>query len=303
MIERFSGPIGKRALIDVLRRNKIVEGHIDCANAIAERGTLKSVPAGAPIIQEGQADDSIFLIVAGSFDVIVKGRNVGVRRPSEVVGEISAIDSAQRRSATIRASEDGVVVELLGAQFHELADEFPFIWKALAIDLSRRLVLRNAQVQKINEQANVFVICTVEALDVAQEIQLALAHVNALVTIWTNGVFIASHYPLESLEDALQHSDFAIAIAHPDDQTTVRGEARRTPRDNVIFELGFFMGRLGRKRTLLVEPRGENVKLPTDLSGITTIGYKPGPADKLAALLGPACTEIKRIINELGPRD
>lgn len=147
-----------------------------------------------------------------------------------------------------------------------------------------------------------FVISSVEALDVAQEIQSALAHENALVTLWTNGVFIASNYPLESLEDAVKQSDFAIAVAHPDDQTAVKGEFRRSPRDNVIFEVGFFMGRLGRKRTLLVEPRSDNLKLPTDLSGITTIGYRTGPQDNLAALLGPACTEVKKIIKALGPR-
>jgi predicted nucleotide-binding protein len=40
-------------------------------------------------------------------------------------------------------------------------------------------------------------------------------------------------------------SDFAIAIAQPDDVTKTRGKRKNTPRDNVIFELGFFMGRLG----------------------------------------------------------
>ena len=49
---------------------------------------------------------------------------------------------------------------------------------------------------------------------------------------------------MESLERELDQSDFAIAIAQPDDLTESRGEAKPTPRDNVIFELGFFMGRL-----------------------------------------------------------
>ena len=36
--------------------------------------------------------------------------------------------------------------------------------------------------------------------------------------------------------------DFAVAIAHPDDRTKIRDEDWPTPRDNVVFELGFFMG-------------------------------------------------------------
>ncbi|MEX3901302.1 MULTISPECIES: TIR domain-containing protein [Paraburkholderia] len=40
----------------------------------------------------------------------------------------------------------------------------------------------------------------------------------------------------------------------------------RRPRDNVVFELGLSMGRLGRKRGILMEPRGEGVKLPSDMA-------------------------------------
>jgi CRP/FNR family cyclic AMP-dependent transcriptional regulator len=70
----------------------------------------------------------------------------------------------------------------------------------------------------------------------------------------------------------------------------------------VIFELGFFMGRLGRHRSLLLEPRGEEVKLPSDLSGITTISYKHDPGN-WAAALGPACNRIRTIIKDLGPNN
>jgi CRP/FNR family transcriptional regulator, cyclic AMP receptor protein len=98
-------------------------------------------------------------------------------------------------------------------------------------------------------------------------------------------------------------SDFAIAIAQPDDFGEIRGEAKHVLRDNVIFELGFFIGHLGRKRTLLLEPRDKEVKLPTDLSGLMTIGYRDGGPSDLPSLMEPACNQIRKIINDLGPRN
>ena len=103
------------------------------------------------------------------------------------------------------------------------------------------------------------------------------------------------------LEAMVEDCDFAIAVAQPDDQAESRGESRQTPRDNVIFELGMFVGKLGRKRSLLLEPRGDGVKLPSDLLGLTTISYRPANGEE-PARLGPACTELSKIIKELGPR-
>ena len=142
-----------------------------------------------------------------------------------------------------------------------------------------------------------------EALDIAREIQSNFVHDSFSVVIWTDGVFKASSYAIESLERAVDASDFAIVIAQPDDLTNIRGEARPVPRDNIIFELGFFIGCLGRKRTLLLEPRDKEVKLPTDLSGLMTIGYRYGEPKDLPTLLSPACDQIRMIINDLGPRN
>jgi CRP/FNR family transcriptional regulator, cyclic AMP receptor protein len=44
------------------------------------------------------------------------------------------------------------------------------------------------------------------------------------------------------------------------------------------------------------------VKLPSDLSGITSVTYKYDAKD-LAAAMGPACNQIREIINDLGPNN
>jgi CRP/FNR family cyclic AMP-dependent transcriptional regulator len=95
--------------------------------------------------------------------------------------------------------------------------------------------------------------------------------------LWTDDVFKVSNYALEDLEREIDQADFAVAIAHPDDHTKSRGQKWPAPRDNVIFELGLFMGRLGRQRAILMEPRDEGIKLPSDLAGVHTIMYSPIP--------------------------
>jgi predicted nucleotide-binding protein len=152
-----------------------------------------------------------------------------------------------------------------------------------------------------HDKINVFIISSVEALEIARTIQNALAH-DFTIVLWTDGVFRASWYPIESLERQLDQSDFAIAVVQPDDMTSIRGTEVATPRDNVIFELGMFIGRLGRQRSFLIEPRGTEVKLPSDLAGITTVPYKYDPSN-LAASMGPACNRVREILKDLGPNN
>jgi predicted nucleotide-binding protein len=143
------------------------------------------------------------------------------------------------------------------------------------------------------------VISSVEAIRVARAIENAFAYDPFTTIVWANGVFRVTNYTLESLENELDQCDFAVAIAHPDDQTTVRDEDWPTPRDNVIFELGYFMGRLGRSRAILMEPRGTRVKLPSDLAGVTTIRYRIEPKD-MAVGMARACNELRDHIMLLG---
>ena len=41
----------------------------------------------------------------------------------------------------------------------------------------------------------------------------------------------------------------------------------------VLFELGFFMGELGRERAFLALEKDKPIMLPTDLNGLTTLNY------------------------------
>jgi CRP/FNR family transcriptional regulator, cyclic AMP receptor protein len=302
--QRFVGDSGRRTLIGILQEQKIVGGNRSLAEELAVAAKLIEIASGAAIIEQGAADNDVYFIVAGSFDITVNGRKVARRLPNDHVGEMAAIQPTQRRSATVVAAEDSLVCKLTEPQLTELGQRFPEIWRFFAKELARRLEQRNAHITSIREKIRVFVISSAEALAIAWGIETAFDYDSFKVKVWTDGVFRASWYPIESLERELDQSDFAIAIAQPDDVThSPRGAPSPSPRDNVIFELGFFMGRLGRQRTILLEPRGQEVKLPTDLSGITTITYKHGDGNDLATALAPACNRIRDLIKELGPNN
>lgn len=302
MKERFEGEAGRRRLIEVLKSQKMVAGNAALAEGLADLVTVMEVKVGETIIYQGAFDTDLFFILTGSFNIVVNGRVVAKREVNDHVGEMSAIEPSQARTATVVAAEDSVVCKLSEPQLASLGQHYTDIWRYFARELVRRLAQRNAFVAPQRESIRVFIISSTEALHIAREIQSHFEHDDFLVEIWIDGVFRASNYPIESLEKAVANADFAIAIAQPDDRTTTRGEVKAVPRDNVNFELGVFIGRLGRERTFLLEPRGEEVKLPTDLSGLITVNYRYGEPNVLFSLLGPACNRIRRIINELGPR-
>jgi CRP/FNR family transcriptional regulator, cyclic AMP receptor protein len=301
MIERFEGERGLQSLIEALRSQKIVAGNEDLAKRIAEVASLIEVNSGTSIIEQGAEDTDVYLIISGAFDIVVNGRKVNRRFANDHVGEMAAIQPTQRRSSTVTATEKSVLCKLTEPQLTEVAKQFPDVWRFIAKELARRLEQRNAHVTSTHAKIRLFIISSAEALEVARTIQNAFEF-DFTVVVWTDGVFRASWYPIESLERELDKSDFAIAVAQPDDITEVRGKSSATARDNVIFELGMFIGRIGRQRSFLVEPRGEEVKLPSDLSGITALGYKYD-RDNLAAALGPACNRIRAIVRELGPNN
>jgi CRP/FNR family cyclic AMP-dependent transcriptional regulator len=107
--------------------------------------------------------------------------------------------------------------------------------------------------------------------------------------VWNEGTFFAGGYTMEALENKLKESDFAVAIAEPDDIVESRGSRAVTMRDNVLFELGLFMGRLTRYRAILVHPRVKDLKLPSDLQGLTLIPYEAGDNSTVATRIAPVC--------------
>jgi predicted nucleotide-binding protein len=114
---------------------------------------------------------------------------------------------------------------------------------------------------------HLFIGSSAEGLSVAHALKTHLSS-WAHCDIWNEpGVFELNKGYLENLLDRLNLYEYGIMVATGDDTTKSRGETKMAPRDNVVFELGLFMGRLGRNRTFFAIEKGS--KLPSDLIGIT----------------------------------
>jgi hypothetical protein len=145
-----------------------------------------------------------------------------------------------------------------------------------------------------------FVASSVEGLDIAHAIQANLEH-DADVTVWEQGVFGLSEYPMESLLRAIDETDFGAFVFSADDVIRMRKSEYKVVRHNVIFELGLFIGRLGRERNFIVQPGDEKrLQLPSDLLGLTPGRFPHREDGNLEAALGPVCCKIREAMRRLG---
>ncbi len=152
------------------------------------------------------------------------------------------------------------------------------------------------------KRPSIFIGSSSEGLEVAKAIQLNLDH-QCEVVLWSQGVFGLSGGTLETLVAKANDFDFAVLVVTADDMIESRKEVSKSPRDNVLIELGLFLGSIGRSRTFIVFDRSKEIKLPSDLAGITLADYQPHDSGNLAAAVGAACTKIGTNVAELGPNN
>lgn len=134
-----------------------------------------------------------------------------------------------------------------------------------------------------------------EGLDTAMKVQELLSG-DATVVVWNQGTtFGLGQATLEALEAAVLEYQFGVFVFSPDDEIHTRGQVKPVARDNVVFELGLFAGKLGRRRAFVLQPSRNTIALPSDLHGIATATYDP-QEENPDARLGPPCNKIRSAI-------
>jgi hypothetical protein len=91
---------------------------------------------------------------------------------------------------------------------------------------------------------------------------------------WDSALFPAGSTVVESIEKVPDSVNAAVIFFTPDDDLTSRGRGFMSPRDNVLFEAGYFMSRFGRLRCAIA--KAGDAKIPSDLSGMTVLPLTGG---------------------------
>ena len=302
MLDRFNGPEGRPLLVEALRTQSIIGDDADLSEFIAASVKVETFEPESPLMLEAGADNDICFILSGVVSVRVLGREVAIRTAGQHIGEMSLVDPTQQRSASVVAENQVVIARLPERSFTKLAESHPRLWRNVARELAHRLRQRNRLVEPVNSRPVLFVGCSTESIAIASMIQSALRCDPIEVTMWTDGVFTASTFPIESLERILPTVDFAALVLSPDDTVISRGAVTLAPRDNIIFELGLFMGVLRHSRTFLIYPTGSEIKIPTDLVGITLLTYSPKPEGNVPTEMAALCSQIRTNILTTRPR-
>jgi len=141
----------------------------------------------------------------------------------------------------------------------------------------------------------IFIASSTEGLDIAYAVQENLER-DANITVWNQDDFSLTSSVLDELIEKTYEYNYAIFVFTPDDYLVYRNTHQKTVRDNVLFELGLFIGKLGKNRTFIIKPKDvNNLHIPSDLHGIITGVYDSERATKEPMpALGSVCNKIRR---------
>lgn len=154
----------------------------------------------------------------------------------------------------------------------------------------------------MSTSVRIFIASSSEALPVAEAVNIKLDDVGR-VKLWDNA-FDLSSLTLPSLLQRAKETDFAVFVFHPDDEAVIRGEKQSVVRDNVVFELGLFIGALGVEKCFVLVPgTAEGLfRLPSDLAGLTVTSYDQSLDDMVDAV-STSCAKIKQVIRRLSRQE
>ncbi len=119
--------------------------------------TERRYEPGAVIVREGDEDDSVFLIGSGTAEAVLENERgqtilLSLMLPGETFGEMAFFEGMPR-SATVRARDACIVLELKGHELRRLSDSRPDIEFQVLLTVSERLRNKNERLMGLHLKA------------------------------------------------------------------------------------------------------------------------------------------------------
>jgi parallel beta-helix repeat protein len=144
------------------------------------------------------------------------------------------------------------------------------------------------------DKPTIFIGSSAEARELTTRLADLLEASGAVTVLPWYNAFNFGFAAIEDLARRLDEVDFAAFVMRADDQVRTREQTQGVTRDNVVFELGLFMGKLNRDRTFALVEQG--VTLPTDFKGVTHLPIgSTSSAEEPVSLEGPVAAMVKQI--------
>ena len=158
---------------------------------------------------------------------------------------------------------------------------------------------------------SIFIASSSSALKLARAVKEELEQ-SFEPDIWDEHLFELGEDTLSNLLRFAKLYDFGVFLITADDLTTSKKTTSKAPRDNVILELGMFMGAIGSRRAfpIVAMTKDGPPKLPSDLLGNTAVylpkglGENPTPAairKELKGMVSAIQSRAKEAVLQLLP--
>lgn len=143
-----------------------------------------------------------------------------------------------------------------------------------------------------------FIASSTEGLAIAGLLKELLSD-DADIDIWhEEDMFAKDNTFLSSLLNLSSFYDYAIMVMSADDHLTKRKQSGSAPRDNILFEYGLFLGRIGPNRAYAVCEKG--IQLPSDFFDVKMHQYEKGEqtGTQITAIAAEISLSIRRFYQQ-----
>jgi predicted nucleotide-binding protein len=140
-------------------------------------------------------------------------------------------------------------------------------------------------IKSASDRRRIFVVCGTDD-------EMKQAIINALTKLWLIPVVMCEE-PSQGrkiVECFADYNDvgFAVVLLSPDDFVYAKEDSptkrRLRPRQDVVFELGFLIGKLGKDHILVLYREWPNFECPTDFEGMKVTAFDDRDSWKLALI-------------------